>query len=67
METKEAIVQDWPVRYTGRPLESFTPYILLGNFTSYLHYLRKRFEVEIVGRETPMPSASYRDTTLISF
>lgn len=67
METKEEIVRDWLSRYTGRRLESFTPYILLCNFISYLRIFAKKYNVEIQGLDTPMPSATYGNITIISF
>ena len=36
MKTREEIVGNWLVRYTHRPLEDFTPYVLLTNFNNYV-------------------------------
>lgn len=67
METKEDIVKDWLSRYTGRPLESLTPYILLCNFSGYLRLFAQKYKVAIQGLDTPMPSATYEHITIISF
>ncbi|MEB0141382.1 hypothetical protein QN363_20410, partial [Undibacterium sp. CCC2.1] len=37
LKTKEAIVANWLPRYTGRPLDAFGEYIILTNFSKYLH------------------------------
>lgn len=67
MESKHEIVTDWLKRYTQRPLEQFTPYIILCNFTAYLKLFAEMYKVNIVGSDTPMPNVSHGDVTLISF
>ena len=37
LKNKEDIVKNWLPRYTGRPLEEFTGFILLTNFSGYLN------------------------------
>ena len=36
MKTKFEIVENWLPRYTKRPIEDFTEYILLTNFNNYV-------------------------------
>lgn len=67
MASKENIVKDWLVRYTHRPLEEFTDYILLVNFNSYVENFAKMFNVPIVGEKGSMPSASANGITIINF
>ncbi len=67
METKKEIVTNWLVRYTDRSIDQFTPYILLCNFTNYLHLFAEKYQVPIIGLSSPMPSVSHGDITLISF
>lgn len=58
MKTKEEITGNWLVRYTGRSLESFSPYVLLTNFNKYIDLF-----CEIEGVECPDYSASMRTVT----
>ena len=37
MKSKEDIVKNWLPRYTGKKLEDFGEYILLTNFSRYVH------------------------------
>jgi len=67
MKTKKEIVENWLPRYTGRPLDEFTPYILLTNFGQYLELFARRFGVEVVGRDKPIQSCSANSITLINF
>lgn len=67
MKTKNEIVKDWLPRYTGRPLEAFGEYVLLSNFGQYVELFAKRFGVEVVGRDKPMPSATAEDVTIVNF
>lgn len=67
MEIKKEIVTNWLKRYTGRPLDQFTPYLLLCNFTGYLKLFAEKYDAEIVGLDTPMPSASNANITILSF
>jgi len=66
MKTKEEIVQNWLPRYTGRPLDNFTPYILLTNFNLYVEIFAELYGVEIIGN-VPMPNASNGLVTIINF
>ena len=67
MKTKEEIVANWLPRYTKRPLEDFTEYILLTNFENYVEIFANKFGVPIVGKESNMPSASAEGITIINF
>ena len=67
MKSKEEIVENWLPRYTDRPLDQFTPYILLTNFQNYLEMFSKKFNAPIVGHNTPMPNVSANGITLINF
>lgn len=67
MKTKEEIVQNWLPRYTGRPLEEFTKYILLTNFNAYVQYFAEKYQVPIIGQDSNMPNASYGNITIINF
>lgn len=67
MRTKQDIVENWLPRYTKRPLEEFTKYILLTNFQKYVEIFAKYFDVPIVGLDANMPNASANGITIINF
>jgi AMP nucleosidase len=67
MKTKREIIKNWLPRYTGMELEDFGKYILLTNFQHYVDLFAKWNEVEIVGRDRPMPCASANGMTIINF
>ena len=67
MKTKEEIVENWLPRYTGRPLEEFSKYILLTNFSHYLNLFSEWYNVPIKDEESIMPSISNGQITLINF
>jgi AMP nucleosidase len=69
MKTKPEIVQNWLPRYTGTPLEDFGSYILLTNFTDYVHKFAARFGVKVCGLERPMQTATCKKSnlTIINF
>ena len=67
MKTKEEIVQNWLPRYTGTPLESFGSYILLTNFKNYVDMFAAKFDVDILGQDRPMQTATANDITIINF
>ncbi len=64
---KQEIVTNWLYRYTGLPLENFGEYILLTNFKHYLELFAKWNNVEITGKDNPMPCATAGDITMINF
>ncbi len=67
MKSKEEIVNNWLPRYTGVPLDEFGEYILLVNFTNYVHMFAKLYEVEVKGLDKPMSSATANNITIINF
>ncbi|HAA01064.1 MAG TPA: AMP nucleosidase [Flavobacteriales bacterium] len=67
MKTKPEIVENWLPRYTGVPIEQFGKYILLTNFSNYVHLFAKRTGAEIDGIDKAMPSATSGDITIINF
>ena len=67
MKTKDEIVKDWLVRYTGTELEEFGKYILLTNFAGYLKIFCKLYNTEIKGGENSMPTATANGITMINF
>ncbi len=67
MKTKEEIVQNWLPRYTGTTIEDFGKYILLTNFQNYLELFAQWHNVQIKGKDKPMPSATASQITMINF
>lgn len=67
MKTKAEIVANWLPRYTGVQLEEFGQYILLVNFSNYVHMFAKEFNVEVRGLDKPMTSATAENITIINF
>lgn len=67
MESKKEIVTNWLPRYTMRPCEEFTPYILLTNFDHYLHLFAEHYHVPIVGDGAAMRNAQADGITMINF
>ena len=67
MRTKKEIVENWLPRYTGTAIENFGKYILLVNFGAYLETFARLNNVEILGSERSMPSATAGNITMIKF
>ena len=67
MKSKKEIVKDWLPRYTGRPLNEFGEYVLLTNFIHYVHLFAEKFDVDVVGKDKPMQSATAENITIINF
>jgi AMP nucleosidase len=67
MNSKHEIVSDWLPRYTGTDLSMFGRYVLLTNFSSYIHMFASRFSCEIRGQGSPMQTATANDITIINF
>jgi AMP nucleosidase len=67
MKTKEEIVNNWLPRYTGVPLNEFGEYILLVNFTTYVHLFAKLYNTEVKGLDKPMCTATANNITIINF
>ena len=66
MNSKEEIVNNWLPRYTGVPLEAFGDYILLTNFIGYVELFAEKFQVEIMGKQRPMQTATKENITIIN-
>ncbi|MBA2369060.1 MAG: AMP nucleosidase [Candidatus Protochlamydia sp.] len=45
---QEKIAQDTLERYSGSPIEQFQPYILLTNFSRYVHYFAESRQVPVI-------------------
>ena len=67
MKDKHEIVSNWLPRYTGMKLNEFGKYILLTNFSEYINLFAKWNNVEVVGKDRPMPCATANDITIINF
>jgi AMP nucleosidase len=67
MKTKEEIVSNWLPRYTGTPLKEFGEYILLTNFSHYIHLFAQWNNVEVKGLDKPMQTATAGGITIINF
>lgn len=67
MKTKQEIVDNWLPRYTKRPLDQFTKYILLTNFSKYVEVFANHFNVPILGLDGNMANASANGITIINF
>ena len=67
MKTKQEIVENWLFRYTRRPLEDFTPYILLTNFNKYVEIFADYYKTPVIGLDGNMPNASADGITVINF
>lgn len=67
MKTKDEIVQNWLPRYTGESLENFGQYILLTNFSNYVHLFAEWNKVEVMGIGKPMQCATADGISIINF
>ncbi|HEX7754562.1 MAG TPA: AMP nucleosidase [Niabella sp.] len=67
MKTKDEIVKNWLPRYTGESLKNFGEYILLTNFSNYVHLFAEWHNVEVIGADRPMQCATAGDITIINF
>jgi AMP nucleosidase len=67
VETKYDIVKDWLPRYTGRALKEFGEYIILVNFSNYVHMFAEWHDAPIKGRRKPMQSCTAEGITIINF
>ncbi|MCK4638229.1 MAG: AMP nucleosidase [Bacteroidales bacterium] len=67
MKTKDEIIKNWLPRYTGTKLKEFGKYILLTNFNNYVELFAEWNNVEIQGKNKPMPSATAKNITIIKF
>ena len=67
MKTKSDIVANWLPRYTGTAVKDFANYILLVNFTQYVHLFARWHGVEVRGLDRPMPNATANGITILNF
>lgn len=67
MKQKEDIVKNWLPRYTGVPLSEFGEYIILVNFSNYVHMFAEKYGVEVKGLDKPMMTATAENITIINF
>lgn len=67
MLTKEDIVNNWLPRYTGTELHEFGQYILLTNFSNYVHIFADMHNVEVKGMDKAMQTATAEGITMINF
>jgi len=67
MKTKQDIVENWLPRYTGLTLESFGQYILLTNFSNYVHKFAEWHNTEVRGQDKAMLSCTAGGITIINF
>lgn len=68
LKTKEDIVANWLPRYTGRPLNQFSEYILLTNFSKYVQLFSEWHDnAPIMGLDKPMQSVTANGITIINF
>ncbi len=67
MKSKEEIVNNWLPRYTGTPLNEFGEYIILVNFSNYVHMFAELKGVEVKGKDRPMQNATADNITIINF
>jgi len=67
MLTKSDIVENWLPRYTGERLKNFGEYILLTNFSNYVHKFAEWNKVKIIGHDKPFQCATAENITIINF
>jgi AMP nucleosidase len=58
MKTKLDIAKDWLPRYTGTQIDELGDYILLTNFSDYVHRFATQFNTDIKGIGRPMQTAT---------
>ncbi len=67
MKTRADIVANWLPRYTGEKLDNFGSYILLTNFSHYVHLFAEWNKTEVVGLDRPYQCATANGITIINF
>jgi len=67
MKTKQEIVENWLPRYTKRQLDEFDDFILLTNFGKYVDMFAEKYNVDVLGHDANMTSASAQGITIINF
>ncbi len=59
MKSKRDIVENWLPRYTKRPIEEFTEYLLLTNFNNYVELFAEWYGVPVLGRDGTIIIAAF--------
>ena len=67
MKTRQDIVNNWLPRYTGEKLDNFGQYILLTNFSHYVHLFADWNGTRVVGEDKPYQCATANGITIINF
>ena len=67
MKTRADIVNNWLPRYTGEKLDNFGSYILLTNFSNYVHLFAEWNNTQVVGLDRPYQCATANGITVINF
>jgi len=67
MKTKEDIVANWLPRYTGAQSGELGEYFILVNFNQYINQFCKMHDVQMVGKDKPMPNATANGISIINF
>jgi len=67
MHTKIEIAENWLPRYTGTAISDFGRYIILTNFKNYVTNFAEFMNVEVMGTDNPMQSATKDNITIINF
>ena len=67
MKTRLDIVNNWLPRYTGEKLDNFGQYILLTNFSHYVHLFADWNGTRVVGEDKPYQCATANGITIINF
>jgi AMP nucleosidase len=68
MRDRFEIAKNWLPRYTGMPLEKFGEYVLLTNFSDYVHRFAARFGCEVHGAGNAMQACTNASgLTIVNF
>ena len=67
MQTKDEIVTNWLPRYTGTAVKDFGKYIILVNFSNYVHLFAQWHKAEVRGLDRPMLNATANGISILNF
>ena len=67
MKTKQEIDGNLLVRYTKKPLDAYSPYVLLTTFNNYVDLIFEQCGAEPVGFEANMRAATAGGLTIVNF
>lgn len=67
MKTKDEIVKNWLPRYTGEKLKNFGEYILITNFSNYVHKFAEWHHVSVKGKDKPFQCATADNISIINY